>query len=530
MKITKETTYSKIIHRLLLVMFAALFLVGICKSGVNLTIYDEHICWCNMAPHKLIMGLFLFCLAFGVLGFLYDKWLYKVKSVIWVTAFAIIAYGLAALWIFSAQALPQSDAKILIEAARAINAGEIETFLEDDYLVCFPYQLGFVTVIRVVMSLFGQYNDRALMMVIALSLPTIIFAGSGIIKRILPEEKAGKTIFFYSILCVLCVPLYFYSVFVYGDLPFAALSFVCIWLLLICLEKPSVIAFIGFFIACALNYMVRTNALIIDAAMIIYLLVMLFKKDTRVRSLILVGLVAFSLLYVSLSNKALYSKYVPEEYDSIPMLATITMGLNDDNGNAGWCNFYHQIAFFDCGFDGDATTDRARYDFRERVKEMLKNPLYTVDFFYRKVNYQWNSPMFQSLAMINSHEAEGQPALGKMVYEDEGLQWKLYYYMKYYQIFAYGAVVVTLWLTRKEEKSLKLYLPGIAVFGSFLFSIIWEAKSRYVFPAFIMVILMAAVGVVYIQSVLKKATVRSLSERLHSGVRQTDWDLRRAIP
>ena len=39
----KETTCAKVMHIFLLVMFTGLFVVGIAVTGVNLSIYDEHV-------------------------------------------------------------------------------------------------------------------------------------------------------------------------------------------------------------------------------------------------------------------------------------------------------------------------------------------------------------------------------------------------------------------------------------------------------------------------------------------------------
>ena len=65
-------------------------------------------------------------------------------------------------------------------------------------------------------------------------------------------------------------------------------------------------------------------------------------------------------------------------------------------------------------------------------------------------------------------------------------------------------MTAVLWITIKKKAGLRAYLPGIAVFGSFLFSIIWEAKTRYIFPAFVMIIVCAAIAIPPVLSFIRE--------------------------
>ena len=504
--IKEEKTYAKVMHYILLVLFTGLFGVGFAITGVNFTIYDEHVFLSFTNPFYIALYLLAGWFLFKGLSVLYDKCLVNVKPIVMAAVAAVITYGLALLWIFSSNAVPQSDARILMEFARAINLHEFgEGALgPDDYLVYFPYQYGFVSFLRIVMKIFGPDNVRAIMCVIGLSVPTIVLAGTGIISEIAPKEHRGRSVFFFSVLTVLFVPLYFYSVFIYGDLPFAALSLACIYALLLALRKPGVLSALFFFLSCFLNYAFKSNALIVFTAILIYLAITLFKRDSRRTAVVLAVLTVLSVLSVNVLNKAIYSKYSSPEYDSIPMSATIAMGLNDDNGNAGWCNFYHQITFSENDFDADMTSKVSWGYVRYALSDMAKHPLKGLDFWYRKINLQWNTPLFQSLAMINTHDAEGISKLGAFVYDNTDFQWRLNDYMKAYQIFVYAVMAAVLWLTRKNVTSLKPYLPGISIFGSFLFSIIWEAKTRYIMPAFVMIIVCAAIALPLLQNMAKE--------------------------
>lgn len=74
--------------------------------------------------------------------------------------------------------------------------------------------------------------------------------------------------------------------------------------------------------------------------------------------------------------------------------------------------------------------------------------------------------------------------------------WK---YANYYQSIVYlaGAFIVIAsfgaWYQKKELPA-ALWMPLISVIGGFLFSILWEAQCRYVFPYYVFLILYAPMG------------------------------------
>ena len=88
-----------------------------------------------------------------------------------------------------------------------------------------------------------------------------------------------------------------------------------------------------------------------------------------------------------------------------------------------------------------------------------------IDFYSRKLGAQWEAPMYQC------------------------------YVMNIYQILLYGGVFVYLLAGRKKEQQIEHYVLLIGVFGGFLFSAMWEAKARYVFPYLMMMISYAAAGI-----------------------------------
>lgn len=79
-------------------------------------------------------------------------------------------------------------------------------------------------------------------------------------------------------------------------------------------------------------------------------------------------------------------------------------------------------------------------------------------------------------------------------------------------------------VVEEKEVPISLWLPWIAVFGGFLFSILWEAKSRYVFPYCVFMILYAPEGLYQTGLLLcklpklrkfKRADIHRIKEKKH---------------
>ena len=105
--------------------------------------------------------------------------------------------------------------------------------------------------------------------------------------------------------------------------------------------------------------------------------------------------------------------------------------------------------------------------------------------------------MYQGLAMNNCLEAE-RPRLAESIYFGR-LRTVIDRWMNWYQLALYGGVLALLLSAcpkgdRRKRKSLDGYSLLIGIFGGILFTMLWEAKSRYVFPYLLLLIPYAAAG------------------------------------
>ena len=166
----------------------------------------------------------------------------------------------------------------------------------------------------------------------------------------------------------------------------------------------------------------------------------------------------------------------------MPSVLWIAMGMQEGDKEAGWYNGYSMYTYQDvCLYHGPTAKALGIAEIKARAKGFLKDPIYAVDFYFRKFTSQWNDPTYGCFIMTHATDLE-RNALGISMY-DGNIKKLLEHFMDPYQLLIYGSILFLL-----------LYILLIGVLGGVLFHELWEAKSRYVLPYFIIMIPMAAAG------------------------------------
>ena len=206
-------------------------------------------------------------------------------------------------------------------------------------------------------------------------------------------------------------------------------------------------------------------------------------------------------------KKAIYQYYEAKSgtvlNDGMPSVLWIAMGMQEGDLEAGWYNGYSIYIYQDtCLYDGPTAKALGIAEIKARVKVFLKDPLYAADFYSRKFTSQWNDPTYGCFIMTYAAD-QGRSDLGESLYTGTPKA-VLEKFMDSYQLVIYGAVLFLLVYRRKEKRELEWYVLLIAVIGGVLFHELWEAKSRYVLPYFIMMIPMAAAGLMELGGAIGK--------------------------
>lgn len=114
---------------------------------------------------------------------------------------------------------------------------------------------------------------------------------------------------------------------------------------------------------------------------------------------------------------------------------------------------------------------------------------------------QWGEPTYGS--MILTYEEENAAEGVKMIYTGSILA-KLISIENYYAFLVYFSVCICVLARLKKQDNIWQMLLLIVVVGGILFSLIWETKSRYVFPYVICMIPYMAYGMWAVQEVIRR--------------------------
>ena len=308
------------------------------------------------------------------------------------------------------------------------------------------------------------------------------------------------------ILSGLCFPLIFYVAFVYGLLPGMFLTLLAYyyfikytkhkkWYMLVisAISINVAILFIG-------NNLIHMLA--IFSAAVIYLI--------RVRDKKVIAFMVSCLFLMSASKSLIYNYYEVKSQktiaDGVPKITWIAMGMQEGDREAGWWNRFNYDIMPEEDYDTNRITEISKDSIKQRAEVFKKNPRYAVDFYKRKYENQFLEPTFQSLLVTApQRNFDSETKLEKVkdffikqIYFDE-IHHVLTFIMKVFQVFVYVFSVVFTVNVYKKKKEILTIIP-VAFIGGTLFHMIWEAKSRYVFPYFVFLIPLAAYGLIIVRN------------------------------
>jgi hypothetical protein len=109
---------------------------------------------------------------------------------------------------------------------------------------------------------------------------------------------------------------------------------------------------------------------------------------------------------------------------------------------------------------------------------------------------QWNEPLYQAVYFNTNYEgSEKLPAEGSLLesISDSNFS-KVLAVADRLQFVIYAGVLLYFLFCVRRDSNLLQHVLVIAMIGGFLFSIIWEAKARYIFPYYVTMFPVAAVG------------------------------------
>ena len=416
-----------------------------------------------------------------------EKWQGRLE-ILGITFATLWIFVLGLLWITAIDRVPQGDQAVIYGGASYFMEGKYHFLGHGGNCQIYPQQLGQIAVVELFFHVVGPYNYFAIEV-------ACVFFAAGIVLRGL---KAGFTVkMTYCLLMMGCIPLVCYTSWVYGDVPSTFFLFLAFFFILCLREKPKWYIEAGVVCSFVMACLTRKNSMIFLVAFVILALIdAVSKRRWRMLLSAILCLMASLLCY-----QGVYAAY---EYRSgikvgrgLPVNSWIVMGMQESwNGN-GWYNNFPKDEAMALDWDFDAVETVMSDYLRERMGEFRDNPGYARQFFKQKVLSQWNEPFFQCMWFSSNFQEEKGPATGSFLYRVYHT-WQsffdvLFWADRWHFLIFLGMLLYFAGAVKRDREPMD-HLFAVTIIGGFFFTILWEAKARYVLPYFLMAFPLAVMG------------------------------------
>lgn len=486
-----------------LTLFAMLYtqyLPDYANGEIPVNIHDS--VWRNL------IALAAACIAFWVLFKLENRIPDRIQA--WVRRLLLAALavwiGVAGItWITVLDRTPVGDQAFIYGGASYFIEGKYWFLGKGAYCDMYPYQLGLIALVELLFRVVGTYNYFACQLINVGFIVGISILGYLLVRRMSKRFVASV---FYCVLFFFCLPLIFYTGWVYGDIPSIFFMLLTAYCLLRYVEKGHLGWMVGMVTAVLFSILVRNNSKIMLVALCLTAGVYVLKKKNW---MLLLGLV-LSVSLPWLAYAGIYKMYEirsgSEKLGGVPAISNVAMGMQENNGKCGWDTQYVKEVYWAAGNDTELASEASWQDVKDRLEVFLDNPSYACLFFGKKILSQWNQPLYQSL-FFSAQYAEGQipepDSIDARVHGEyrlyilnmcDRLQFVLYFGLLCYFLFAV-----------KKESNILQHMLAATIVGGFFFSIIWEAKARYILPYYIFMYPLAVIGLLQAVGRLEKLMV-----------------------
>lgn len=491
--------------------------------------------------------LFCACLHF------YDKFGRKFRRGLLIFTLGFL-FCLGVLLILFGRTVPAADAMSVYNAALEWIQGNLDVIHPTvSYLSYYPQQIGLMAFLELFLRIWNLTGISApawhfiKLIYVCLLCAAVLFQYLSL--KYLWREHWEKISCCYLLLVCCNLPMIMYSSFVYGEIPsFAALS-VGLYLLLrllsgitfpgrasdISCKGMSVKPFAseassetilspklpstrsafftgtGSILFLALSVMLRKNSLIPIIAVLLVLLFesLRFGRSIRARLCLLgmaVCLAVTSVGILPLVQKCYEKKAGNTLSSGVTAMSYFAMGMQEASRGCGWYNGFNIDTYDASGMDSALANEISRQAVLERLAYFREHPGYAVDFYARKHLSQWADGTYASRQATLATYG-GRSGFFQEVYDGSLSSAYIEWGNAWQDVLYLGTLVFCVSAVHRKRKytatapqgsdtdSLYLYVGLIAVLGGFLFHILWEANSRYIFLYSLLLMPYCAAGI-----------------------------------
>lgn len=425
-------------------------------------------------------------------------------------ALCLLWLAAAIFWVWAIQLQQEVDCKDVVDAAILFSRGNYRP-MRVAYYSAYPYQLAVCLFFEAILRLIPGVDINLFMQVVNCLCSVCTMGLLAALAQVVFESPAARRAT--QLMMMAFVPFLLFNTYVYGTVPMLFLAS----LGLFCFaryfreQRNGYLIVALFALGCA--YAAKQNALIpILALMICSVLYGIERRDIRP---LLAALLALA-LGVALSSFAVWQYEVRSGMQlgaDVSFLARLVMGLQESATCAGWFNGY-TAPFIDLGVTADMQKEIAAADLALRLGEFKEDPAMLASFMKDKYLSQWLEPGYSTLWYGYRCSWAGRyNGIAMMLYREESpVRMVAEGYMNIYQSAMYILAVIGTAASLKRRGDVTALMLPVTVIGGFLYHMLFEAKSQYIFVYAVYLMPLAGYGLALVGTWISgkiKKTVRA---------------------
>jgi hypothetical protein len=403
--------------------------------------------------------------------------------------------------------LPTDDSGMVVSLAlNMLYNHDYSSFATSGYLHMFPFNLSIVLYLK---GLFFLFPDNYLVIktfniLFSLITTLMIYLIYKELNYNSKENDYGVLIF-----AATYIPSIFMSNFIYNDTIATAFFTTAIYFSIKFIKEKSIKYIIISSILLSIGNYFRSLGLIILIAIILYLLFN-FNKIGIKRVMISICIIVFLInIPCWTQNAILKSKNIVSESiekNSAPVYMWLNMGLNVDK--IGFWDDFESYNIY--RIKGNFNKEKSSELFKEEIKNKLNSAtnIELLNMYYRKLLWTWTEGTYQveryGMGFDASQVSPKQKGyiLGAYCYSTyytelfcggskyrKGLFWAVYVV----NFLMYCCIFIRLVKCLRTKKFNELLLV-LVVLGFIAFYLLWEIKSRYIFPVYPILLILSYMG------------------------------------
>ena len=437
----------------------------------------------------------------------------KVNTKFIVLVMLLFTTIISLAWITMVKSIASGDAMILRNTAKDAAKSTYQSFHSSydyygnySYYLYYPFQLGYVFFAEILYRIFGtQCSDILLQIPNVIALDFIYVGIVAITKKLFERNSLTNMT---AIALTICLQPMFMTTFTYGILLGLAFSVWSVYHTIKFMQTDK-LKYAGFAILLmALSVLLKYNNMILLAAVCIALILHAIDKK-KLLALAMAAVMVVCSIGLQKAVIGMYSARSGAKLDTqVSQTLYAYLGISDSGMAPGWYNGNAMETLRDAKMDVDKANEVASQGIKDRYT-YLSNSGQLFEFYKKKFLSQLNEPSYESiwLSQVRKHDIPEGEKLSPIVEDvySGGLSklldnWFNYYVMIIYLSFTAGMI----WLIVRRKLSPQTIILPIAVLGGIMYHMIFEGKSQYLLPYFILLIPFAMYGFIESMKALKK--------------------------